>query len=466
MRSDKTTSENKLIGLTVSLIDERLIETFSFTSDHVSATIGTKDGAVCAPILSFDAVRPDSVRIYGEGFEILWEDIEIGPVCVSVRRNGVPVVYGINDPISEDMNVLNAKVCASAYLARHPIGHEDYEWVTVEPRRVEGGWYFDFEYRCLQNVPKEQWEVLGGAPGFIVSEKGTVREVGWDELPGLLENVGSKDGSNDTISGNESANGNGIRFHLYPMYFVYAIAGFLAIFWDWRALLGLAVIMAAFWIIAYFDDKRYQTTTNQFDNEDDVSPVGDIPHKFCPECNAPLFVVQPGITTAEEIIAFAKNSQCWQENPDAITGWMPPGRFCPNGCHAIHITPVPQFHTTGQKPEPKRIPCPVRITVADVLRDGSSYELVYESETGDSIKVLLSVITEGELRRIGYKKPCLYRLDPESHKELDLWDINWDEAGELASLLHPLLALNDSIKVGSAARAREMILYLKRRGKV
>ena len=88
------------------------------------------------------------------------------------------------------MNAEEAKAIAGAYLSKLPLEHDDYEWVVVEPRPVADGWYFNFEYRCRRDVPKEQWEVFGGAPGFVAGWDGTVRVVGWDALPGNLPAAG------------------------------------------------------------------------------------------------------------------------------------------------------------------------------------------------------------------------------------------------------------------------------------
>ena len=70
------------------------------------------------------------------------------------------------------------------------------------------------------------------------------------------------------------------------------------------------------------------------------------------------------------------------------------------------------------------------------------------------------------MRRVGYQPPHLSRLDPKTFETIDSWEIDWDEAGQLAGLLRPLLVSTDDIEIGNAARAREMILHLNRRGKV
>lgn len=269
-------------------------------------------------------------------------------------------------------------------------------------------------------------------------------------------------------------NGSGGGFHLHPMYIVYAIAALLALAWDWRVLIGLAVLMAAGWLFAYIDDKRHQTAETEHDyvvseqSVDGISPE-NAPPELCQQCNTPLFTVQQEVTTAEEITSFAKTAAGWRDNPEAVAGWMPPGLYCVNGCYAIHSTPIPDFDSTGPTAQPERIPRPVQITLADVLRDGGSYQMHYTSDRGEPIKVLLKVIREetaSVMRRVGYHPPRLSRLDPKKYEEIDSWEIEWDEAEQLAGLLRPLLVSTGNIKVGSAARAREMILHLNRRGKV
>lgn len=88
--------KDKLLGLSVSLIDESIVEIFRFASDHLAATIGTKGGPVCAPILALEIVGPVSLRIVGQGFRISWDQVEIGPERLSVRRNGIPAQYRID----------------------------------------------------------------------------------------------------------------------------------------------------------------------------------------------------------------------------------------------------------------------------------------------------------------------------------------------------------------------------------
>lgn len=59
--------------------------------------------------------------------------------------------------------------------------------------------------------------------------------------------------------------------------------------------------------------------------------------RHCLACNEKVLRVAPGQTTAIEIGKFAKRSQVWSENAEAVNGWMHPGIYCPNGCVTIFI---------------------------------------------------------------------------------------------------------------------------------
>ena len=96
--------------------------------------------------------------------------------------------------------------------------------------------------------------------------------------------------------------------------------------------------------------------------------------KTCAKCGRPLFKVIPYKTTAQQIIEFAKNSEAWKGNPDALDGWMPSGIFCPNGCTAIHADyPLPG--PPPEEPPPLVIygvfiesPGPKRLEIMALLR--------------------------------------------------------------------------------------------------
>ncbi|HEX9887213.1 MAG TPA: hypothetical protein VGA70_12030 [Longimicrobiales bacterium] len=162
----------------------------------------------------------------------------------------------------------------------------------------------------------------------------------------------------------------------------------------------------------------------------------------CPQCGAELFTVEHN-----------------------VTGWMPTGVYCPNGCYSIHTTPVPEFEAVDSDPAPgDAIPEPVRIRYADVMRDGGSYALAYDSAEHEVIKVLLRVVRTDGLERTGYHKPQLITVDPVTYEEKSSREIDWDAADRLGYLLRPLVTSGGEIKLGAAPRALEMIRYLSLRG--
>ncbi len=87
--------KGKLEGLRLSIVDETIIEDLGFSGDSVIATIGTKDGAVCAPILDYEITGNDSLVIDKESFNIQWNQIEFGDDTITVIRNDAPTLYKI-----------------------------------------------------------------------------------------------------------------------------------------------------------------------------------------------------------------------------------------------------------------------------------------------------------------------------------------------------------------------------------
>ncbi len=87
----------RIDGLKVSLVDENTIEVFSFGDDSVSATLGTKDGPVCGPILTAHEVDDASLIISDQSFEIKWDNVEITDSEIKVIRNGKSATYEITD---------------------------------------------------------------------------------------------------------------------------------------------------------------------------------------------------------------------------------------------------------------------------------------------------------------------------------------------------------------------------------
>ena len=67
------------LGRRLALISETDIETYRFQpAGHVAATLGTKNGPVCAPILAYSVLSADSIRlVHGDDVAITWTNIEI-----------------------------------------------------------------------------------------------------------------------------------------------------------------------------------------------------------------------------------------------------------------------------------------------------------------------------------------------------------------------------------------------------
>ncbi|MBD8526404.1 hypothetical protein [Pseudomarimonas arenosa] len=369
---------DQLHGLQVALVDPERFEVLRFHPGQVSATLGSRSTALCASVLSLEVLDESTLRIHGEGVEIVWSQIELGPEALRVLRNGRPAEY------------------------------------RFEP------------------------ELAPSAPIAKQSEQPSLPRSG---------------------------------FHLSPIYLVFLLFGLLALFWDWRALIGLAALLLVAKLLIAFENRRQASGLISGDvrPQQDGAGAGSAAESAsalnaCPSCGKPLFVVEPGRTTAAEIKAFASRAQGWCENPEAIAGWMPPGQYCANGCFAVHSSPAAQAIANNGRSE--RLPPPARIVLADVLRDGGSYRLDYESTWGEFIEVNLPVKIEGKLRRVGYYPPQLRRQPSPGSETTDPWTLDWDEAAALAALLRPLLSLSGDIQGGNAERAREMLRYLGLRGEL
>ncbi|MCB1616161.1 MAG: hypothetical protein KDI30_09120 [Pseudomonadales bacterium] len=262
----------------------------------------------------------------------------------------------------------------------------------------------------------------------------------------------------------------GIGVHF--MYFVYAGVAVLCYVFGWVVLAVFLCLMTLAWLFAYFDDKKQGSTERGNPTVPDRSHSAvsgnsliDLNGK-CPVCSGKLFVVEVGVTTKTQIMAFAQNAKGWQENPQALAGHMPPGIYCRKGCCAIHTTPAPVQADPIKVEGPFGFPVPERIKWADIMRDGGSYALVYDSANNESVKVLLKVIGTDKLRRTGYRNPQLAILDPLTLEPQKTQELDWDEAAGLGKLLTPLLCSEYEIEFGGTSRASEMIRYLSRRGKL
>lgn len=95
--------KEKLDGLSLTIIDDTIVENLLFRVDQVIATIGVQNGYVCGPILEFEITGEDSLVIDKTNFNIVWELIKFEENIVSVIRNGTAAQYDIvskaNNPI-------------------------------------------------------------------------------------------------------------------------------------------------------------------------------------------------------------------------------------------------------------------------------------------------------------------------------------------------------------------------------
>jgi len=71
---------------------------------------------------------------------------------------------------------------ARQYLVANPLPSTKYKWTVPDPVRTSNGWVFEYAYECLDDTPPDKWECFGGAPGFLVKEDGSVRDLEWREM--------------------------------------------------------------------------------------------------------------------------------------------------------------------------------------------------------------------------------------------------------------------------------------------
>ncbi|MCF7785672.1 MAG: hypothetical protein K9N47_06095 [Prosthecobacter sp.] len=73
---------------------------------------------------------------------------------------------------------------AKAHLSINPLPLSTYEWIESEPVETERGWIFEYTFKCVDDLPPEQWESFGGPPGFLVDRNLIVRNLTLAEMPG------------------------------------------------------------------------------------------------------------------------------------------------------------------------------------------------------------------------------------------------------------------------------------------
>lgn len=80
------------------------------------------------------------------------------------------------------IDVHEAKRIAERHLAENPMDHPYYRWKVADSEEREDGWYFDYSFECSKDIPAEERDGVGGAPGFLVRKAdGSVVDVSWSE---------------------------------------------------------------------------------------------------------------------------------------------------------------------------------------------------------------------------------------------------------------------------------------------
>jgi hypothetical protein len=81
---------------------------------------------------------------------------------------------------------------AKKHLIENPFPHGDYDWIfKQEFIELENEVYFDYTFNHKKNLPFDQWEMFGGAPGFCLNKfTGKVRDIGRDEFQESIKNNG------------------------------------------------------------------------------------------------------------------------------------------------------------------------------------------------------------------------------------------------------------------------------------
>lgn len=80
------------------------------------------------------------------------------------------------------LNSAQAAKIAQNHLDELPIPSAAYRWVLTVPIRTGNGWVFEYQYECIDGTPPEEWEAIGGAPGFLVSDDETITVLTWNEM--------------------------------------------------------------------------------------------------------------------------------------------------------------------------------------------------------------------------------------------------------------------------------------------
>ena len=88
-------SISELNGLTLSIVDDKLIEQLGFFEEQVIATLGIEGEFICAPTLSVEVTGPFSIVIGDDETKIVLDNIEVQKDKVKCLRNGKPAEYEV-----------------------------------------------------------------------------------------------------------------------------------------------------------------------------------------------------------------------------------------------------------------------------------------------------------------------------------------------------------------------------------
>lgn len=97
MKNDSVAESPVPIGVGLELRSESSVAQYWFhEGGAVSATLGSRGGAVCAPILKFNIVGPKSIEIHGpSGIVTVWENIRAVGRELHVECSGANLVFKI-----------------------------------------------------------------------------------------------------------------------------------------------------------------------------------------------------------------------------------------------------------------------------------------------------------------------------------------------------------------------------------
>ncbi len=81
----------------LELISDSVVEQYRFhEQEYVAATLGTKGGPVCAPLLQYKALTDNSIEIYDHNGSIaVWSNIQVDADTVHVQCSGKTKTFWI-----------------------------------------------------------------------------------------------------------------------------------------------------------------------------------------------------------------------------------------------------------------------------------------------------------------------------------------------------------------------------------